>query len=216
MLTFSKVTVAVIILILSVLRAGALETPGPSAALLANPTYSSGIGLLYTCIRNFYVTTTGNDGNSGSQVNPWLTIQHADATALQPGDCVNVAAGTYTWTTTFTPTKYGNVASATGYVVYRCQTLDACLIVWNGASAGVMWGPNAPYYIIDGFDIDGGEAAVFGGIACCCVVSGINATGTPGHHIWALNNRVHGCNLTGIAFSDSEYYFAIHNEVFNN
>src|SRR5258706_1906385 len=72
------------------------EVPGPSAFLLNNPSYSGGIGLVYTCVRNFYVATTGNDGAIGNQQNPWLTIQHADALARLPGDCINVEPGTYT------------------------------------------------------------------------------------------------------------------------
>lgn len=42
----------------------------------------------------YYVATTGNDSNPGSSGSPWLTLQHAEATAAN-GDTVNVAAGTY-------------------------------------------------------------------------------------------------------------------------
>src|SRR5258708_17937131 len=176
------------------------EIPGPMASLLATPTYSSGIGTVYSCSRNFYVATTGNDGANGSQATPWLTIQHADTTALQAGDCINVAGGTFTWSGAFTLTKGGNAASTSGYVTYRCQTLNACKIVFAGGSTPV-WAIPLPYVVVDGFDVDGGEGATYGGLATACFDSSIADTGTPGHHIWILNNRIHGCNLSGITFN---------------
>ncbi|MFC2049605.1 choice-of-anchor U domain-containing protein [Chloroflexota bacterium] len=47
---------------------------------------------------NYYVSTTGNDGNDGTapdDAHAWLTIQHA-ADNVTAGDIINVAAGTYT------------------------------------------------------------------------------------------------------------------------
>src|SRR5882672_965294 len=204
-------------LLLSVLRAGAVEVPGPSASLLANPTYSGGIGLIYSCVTNYYVATTGNDGNNGSIGAPWLTMQHANALTLSPGDCINVAAGTYVWTTAFTTSRGGNLAAPTGYVVYRCQTLNACLITNSGGATGNFWAVTAPYVVIDGFDINGGidPNSYFGG-AVACIVSSIPSTTTPSHHLWILNNKIHNCNQAGIGLQDSEYYFSIHNEIYNN
>src|SRR5262249_27056894 len=122
----------------------AAEQPGPSAALLANPIYS-GIGLVYTCVANYYVSTTGSDSNPGTQAQPWATIQHADTLTRSPGDCINVAAGTYTWTQTFLPTKGGNNAAPNGYVTYRCQTLNECFIIYNGPANIPVWGISIPY-----------------------------------------------------------------------
>ncbi len=42
----------------------------------------------------YYVSTSGNDNNTGTQTNPWLTVQKA-ANNVQPGDIVMVAEGTY-------------------------------------------------------------------------------------------------------------------------
>jgi parallel beta-helix repeat protein len=47
------------------------DMPGPSSTLYNGP--------FYTCLRNFYVATTGRDWNDGSQASPWRTIQHADS-----------------------------------------------------------------------------------------------------------------------------------------
>ena len=42
----------------------------------------------------FYVATTGNDSNAGTQASPWRTVQHAVDTA-RAGSTVNVRAGIY-------------------------------------------------------------------------------------------------------------------------
>jgi hypothetical protein len=208
------------------------EVPGPSAALLADPTYSLGIGTIYRCVQSYYVDgTSGSDSNDGTAATtsgghgPWATIQHADTLTRSGGDCINVAAGTYTWTAQyqgwsgFTITRGGSDASPTGNVAYRCETLDACHLVYAnpnpGWSTGVLIAVAAPYVVIDGFDLDGGEAATYGGYASTCVDSSVQQNAI-GHHLWVLNNKVHGCSLGGIGLSNSEYYFAIHNEVYDN
>jgi pectin methylesterase-like acyl-CoA thioesterase len=43
---------------------------------------------------SFYVATTGNDSNPGTQAAPWRTIQHAADTA-RAGSTVNVRGGIY-------------------------------------------------------------------------------------------------------------------------
>ena len=43
---------------------------------------------------DYYVATTGNNGNTGGLSDPWLTIQHA-VNSVSTGDFINVAAGTY-------------------------------------------------------------------------------------------------------------------------
>ncbi len=43
---------------------------------------------------SYYVSTTGNDSNSGTQAAPWRTIQHAADTA-RAGSTVNVRGGIY-------------------------------------------------------------------------------------------------------------------------
>ena len=58
--------------------------------------------LLFICVSgalgqpnaSFYVSTTGNDSNPGTQAAPWRTIQHAADTA-RAGSTVNVRGGIY-------------------------------------------------------------------------------------------------------------------------
>ena len=100
---------------------------GPSAALFARP--------YYTCTRNFYVATNGNDSRTVAQAQnpatPWLTIQHADdSKALTAGDCVNIAPGTYSSGVMWLRTG-GNTASPSGYVVYRSSTMGGAHFVAN-------------------------------------------------------------------------------------
>jgi hypothetical protein len=73
---------------------------------------------VYSCVRNFYVATNGSDSNPGTQAAPWQTIQHADSNSRQAGDCINVQPGTYP--SGWTISHGGNLATPTGYVVYRC------------------------------------------------------------------------------------------------
>jgi hypothetical protein len=49
----------------------------------------------------YYVAQTGNDASSGTQTQPWRTIQHA-ASKIAPGDTVNIQAGSYNETVTIT------------------------------------------------------------------------------------------------------------------
>ena len=43
---------------------------------------------------DYYVSTSGSDGNSGSAGSPWRTLQHA-ANSVTAGDVVHVSDGTY-------------------------------------------------------------------------------------------------------------------------
>jgi hypothetical protein len=188
------------------------------AELLANPSYSSGIGTVYTCTRNFYVdSVNGKDTNSGTETSPWQTINAADTVARTGGDCINVAPGTYL-TSGILLQHGGSTAAANGYVVYRCQTLDGCHVLYNGSNGGHLWqfqGSN--YVVVDGFEIDGNDQTVYGGAADTCLLSvQMNPWWVTSHHIWMLNNKIHSCNLGGIGFQSTEYIFALHNEVYNN
>src|SRR5947209_3099751 len=44
--------------------------------------------------RTFTVSPDGDDGEDGSELRPWKTLQHA-AQRAQPGDTVHVQSGTY-------------------------------------------------------------------------------------------------------------------------
>src|ERR1035438_1538707 len=58
--------------------------------------------MLFACVSgafgqpnsSFYVSTTGNDSNPGTQPAPWRTVQHA-ADTVRAGSTVNVRGGVY-------------------------------------------------------------------------------------------------------------------------
>jgi parallel beta-helix repeat protein len=192
-----------------------VEAAGPSQALFNSP--------FYTCVRNFYVATTGNDANNGSAGSPWRTIQNADTSSRTGGDCINVAPGTYQ---AGVLVQHGGTApTATGYVVYRCQVLDACHILAPGG--GHLWGfaNTGNFVVVDGFELDGNNSLQTDGIADTCIGTddatygaGGNSTqaGASSHHIWVLNNIIHHCNLAGVNLSGKEWYYTIHNTVYHN
>jgi hypothetical protein len=195
---------------LPVSLAVAPQDPGPSASLFASPYYS--------CKSNYYVSPTGSDSNTGTVGSPWLTLQHAnDSGHLTAGACVNVAPGTYSGVSL---TTGGNLASSTGYVVWRCTTMDACTV--NGTAS-----PNgnvgfyaagtgvANYVIIDGFTITGNSSVYGLGVEFAGTTNGV-----PGifasHHDWVLNSVISGFGQGGIGFNEGDYTYAIHNKIYNN
>ena len=44
---------------------------------------------------DYHVSPEGNDGNNGSESNPWLTLSHATGQVTSVGDIIHLAAGTY-------------------------------------------------------------------------------------------------------------------------
>lgn len=199
-----------------------VQSPGVSAALFASP--------YYTCVTNRYIATAangGSDSNDGTSpthvsgtVGPWLTLQHADSTTPTAGFCINVGNGTYA--TGMQVNHGGNLASSTGYVVYRCATLNGCTITDPG-NQGNSFGANtaifigANYVMFDGFVLasspaQGSLQTAFN--TCNDCTAGTFAFGF--HHIWLLNNQISGYGLSGVAGIDFDYYYVIHNKVFQN
>jgi hypothetical protein len=195
--------------------ASTTEKPGPSAELFGNPYYS--------CVTNYYVATTGNDANSGtSPSTPWATLQHANDSlprgGAAAGSCINVAPGTYAHGVSIT--AGGNLASATGYVVYRCTTMDACTVtdVTAGGQGSFAFNTTRPmtgnYVIIDGFTLAAAAPTLFGqGIE---LWAGSNTFTPSVHHVWVLNSVISGYGQTGVQMNEGEYFFVIHNTIYGN
>jgi hypothetical protein len=191
--------------------------PGPSQTLFNSPYYS--------CVTNYHVSTTGSDSHDGKTA-PWKTLQHADSANVGPGSCINVAPGTYDG---LTVTNGGNAATATGYVVYRCHTMDTCTINGNAGHNGngavdfdfsnvSATAPNTVNYVqFDGFVLVGQPLASQGpyGVGFN-VFDGDNSNKVASHHIWLLNSIVQGFSQAGIAFCCGEYQYSIHNSSHRN
>jgi hypothetical protein len=188
-----------------------VQKPGPSTDLFASP--------YYTCVNNYYISTSGSDSNNGSSGSPWLTLQRGDTTPRAPGDCINVAPGTYNG---MTLSQGGNAATSTGYVVYRCQTLDGCTITGNagpnrngGFSLSYGAAKVANYIIIDGFVIVG-PGSTRGPYGWGVNAAALNGRPPSSHHVWVLNNIIHGFSETGVEMATSEYFYTIHNTIYEN
>lgn len=190
-----------------------LEKPGVSAGLYGAPYYS--------CVVNYYVDPAGSNANdglaptTGGGHGPWLTIAHADALTRTAGDCINVAAGTYTSGNT-NLTQGGSSATSTGYVVYRCSTLNACNITnTNGAFiAGNTTHVWPSYLIFDGFNA---ASATF----TTAFAKGFDCENTTNsnigcHHWVVINNIISGFGQAGIQLNEGEYIYMNHNKIVNS
>src|SRR5215472_10962291 len=100
----------------------------------------------------FYVATTGNDSNAGTQASPWRTVQHAADTALA-GSTVNVRGGVYEELVNIN--RSGNASD--GFITFRSYpgetaVLDAEHFTPSGRQA-VLTIHNQSYVRVEGFEI---------------------------------------------------------------
>jgi trimeric autotransporter adhesin len=195
-----------------------IQDPGPSQALFNNPYYS--------CNQNWYVGNFGSgspsDSNNGTSMStPWATLAHANSAITTTGTgswCVTTATG-FSASAGTSVTKGGTVASSAGYVVYKPQTLNGSTITDpgnQGTAQGLhaAFAVQANYVIIDGFTLSASSAIQFGvGIE---VFNGTNNYAAAQHHVWALNNIITGYGLSGIGWSQGEYFGVVHNLVHGN
>jgi hypothetical protein len=83
----------------------------------------------------YYVSTSGNDSNAGTLAAPWRTIQKA-ANTVQPGDTVQVRAGTYNEVVTLKTS--GN--STQGYITFANYPGEAPIVDGTGLAVGGQTG----------------------------------------------------------------------------
>ena len=189
------------------------EVPGPNATLFANPPY--------TCRMNYYVSTTGNSSNSGTQGSPWDIVTAFNSKTFTAGTCVNIADGTYAPSATLDiTTSAGNAATPTGYVVYRAyQTMNGPHIEGTNISNVITVDTNAKYIWIDGLNIDGQVSSVRSTQNCIRATG--NNTGNLGdgrssHHVYVTNSIIQGCGQAGYQGGNTDYLFLLNNTVYNN
>jgi len=137
----------------------------------------------------FYVATTGDDSNSGTQTAPWRTVQHA-ADTVRAGSTVNVRGGVYGELVTVKAS--GNASE--GYITFRSYpgetaVLDAGHFAPSGRQA-VLTIHNQSYVRIAGFEIRNFRTAEHQ-----LTPLGISVMGA-GSHIELLKNNVHHIEQT--------------------
>ena len=138
---------------------------------------------------SFYVSTTGDDSNPGTQAAPWRNVQHA-ADVARAGSTVNVRGGVYEELVTIKAS--GNTTD--GYVTFRSYpgetaVLDAAHFVPDGRSA-ILTVHDKSYVRIEGFEIRNYRTAEHR-----LTPLGISVMGS-GSHIELLKNNVHHIEQT--------------------
>jgi hypothetical protein len=133
---------------------------------------------------SFYVATSGNDSNAGTQAAPWRTIQHAADTA-RAGSTVKVRGGIYEELVSIN----GSGNATDGFITFRSYPgevaiLDAEHIVLTGRT-GILTIHNQSYVRIEGFEIRNFRTAEHR-----LAPLGISVIGA-GSHIELLKNNVH-------------------------
>src|SRR5690242_5324165 len=135
----------------------------------------------------YYVSTSGNDNNAGTLAAPWRTIQKA-ANTVQPGDTVQVRAGTYNEVVTLKTS--GN--STQGYITFANYPGEAPIVDGTGLAVGASGQTGLfslegtfNYIVIKGFEIRNYSSSSRGKVPV-----GIDFEGA-GSNIEILNNHIH-------------------------
>jgi hypothetical protein len=138
---------------------------------------------------SFYVATTGNDSNPGTQASPWRTIQHA-ADAARAGSTVNVRGGIYEEVVSVNAS--GNASE--GFITFRSYPGETAVLeaahLTPPERGGVLTISNKSYIRIEGFEIRNYHTAEHH-----LAPLGINVIGA-GSHIELLKNNVHHIEQT--------------------
>jgi len=138
---------------------------------------------------SFYVATTGNDSNPGTQSAPWKTIQHA-ADTLHAGSTVYVRGGTYEELVRVNVSGNAN----DGFITFKSYPRETAILDASHFTPqdrqGVLTVQNQSYVRVEGFEIRNFHTAEHR-----LTPMGINVIGS-GSHIELLNNNVHDIQQT--------------------
>ena len=137
----------------------------------------------------FYVATTGNDSNAGTQASPWRTVQHAADTA-RAGSTINVRGGIYKELVSIN--RSGNASD--GFITFRSYPGETAILEAEhftpSGRQGVLTIHNQSYVRIEGFEIRNFHTAEHH-----LAPLGIDVSGS-GSHIELLKNNVHHIEQT--------------------
>ena len=155
----------------------------------------------------FYVSPSGSDSNTGTQLSPWKTIQHA-ANSVHAGDTIYVRAGTYNESVTIAVSG----SAAAGPVIFQSYPGETAIVDGTGLTPstsdvqGLFNIEDESYVTIQGFEIRNYQTS-----SSSATPAGIWITGA-GSNIQILNNVIHNIvttseangNAFGIAVYGSE------------
>jgi hypothetical protein len=133
---------------------------------------------------SFYVSTTGDDANSGTETAPWRTIQHAADTA-RAGSTVNIRGGVYEELVSINAS--GN--SSDGFITFRSYPGETAILdathFTPTARTGILTIHNQSYVRIERLEIRNLRTAEHR-----LTPLGISVIGS-GSHIELIKNNVH-------------------------
>lgn len=135
----------------------------------------------------YYVATTGNDANAGTESKPFRTLKKG-ASLLKPGDTLYVKSGTYaealdntipggtSWSSPVT------VAAAPGQTVtIRPPTGSVSVLRFSHATR--------KYIVVDGFILDGTN------VGASAVIISYSSSGGTSHHIRIKNSEIKNAQI---------------------
>ena len=138
---------------------------------------------------SFYVATSGNDSNPGTQTAPWRTVQHA-ADTVRAGSTVNVRGGIYEELVSVNAS--GNASD--GFITFRSYAGETAILdaahFTPSARQAVLTIHNQSYVRIEGFEIRNFHTAEHR-----LTPLGISVMGACSH-IELLKNNVHHIEQT--------------------
>jgi len=101
----------------------------------------------------YYVSSSGLDSNAGTQILPWLTLQHASDVAVA-GDIVLVNDGTYAGFC-----NWSNSGTVSDPITYKANGANVIINTRNPNTIDNINIENVDYIIIDGFKIQNSPRA---------------------------------------------------------
>lgn len=153
----------------------------------------------------YYVATTGNDSNPGTSSKPWRNPQRCATSPIKAGDTCIVRSGTYTdtdgngvvvWIYNKTSTPSGTASQP---ITIKSEKPRGAVIIAPSNKNGWGFMVQRPYYIIEGFDISGGNySGSNGGAAGISVLS-------PGNGAIIRSNSIHHIGRKACTNSSNAY-----------
>lgn len=173
----------------------------------------------------YYVATTGSDSNPGTSDRPWRNPKKCVSTLIQAGDTCIVRNGTYTDSTGKGLLVYASGSSPSGtasepITIKSESPFGALMIIPSHTNAvNAAFYITRPYYVIEGFDISGGNRAghsvSYAGIVFTRSATGGIARINSIHHIGqtVCSNSVYG--FSGIFIQGTSDVLIERNQIYS-